>query len=102
MSVKPITPSEAKSKKISLIPEIVIECFNELISRKLDIYGSATILQKDVVNLIESRSDLTASQIYSNKYLDVEDYYRKAGWKVVYDKPAYCENYDAFFVFKSE
>jgi hypothetical protein len=32
--------------------------------------------------------------------LDIEDTYREAGWKVEYDKPAYCENYPANFTFR--
>jgi hypothetical protein len=31
--------------------------------------------------------------------LDIEPIYREAGWIVEYDKPAYCENYDANFTF---
>lgn len=33
-----------------------------------------------------------------NSWVDFEDLYRKQGWKVVYDKPAYCETYKAYFV----
>ena len=31
--------------------------------------------------------------------MDFEDLYRKSGWSVSYDKPAYNENYDAFLIF---
>ena len=27
---------------------------------------------------------------------------REAGWDVVYDKPGYCEDYKAFFIFKEK
>lgn len=37
--------------------------------------------------------------IFDKHWLDIEDTYRKAGWNVEYDKPGYCENYDAYFVF---
>jgi hypothetical protein len=38
--------------------------------------------------------------IFDNHWLDIEDHYRKAGWKVTYDKPSYYEDYDAFFKFE--
>jgi hypothetical protein len=31
--------------------------------------------------------------------MDFEPFYEKAGWKVVYDKPGYCESYAANFTF---
>lgn len=102
MSVKPITPAEAEKLKTDSIPDIVIECFNELIAKNMSLDGESTVLQKDVVSLIVGKSNYSSSDLYRNKYLDVEKYYRSAGWHVVYDKPAYCENYDAFFVFSSK
>ena len=39
-------------------------------------------------------------KVFKNKWLDVEEVYRKAGWKVEYDKPGYCEDYEAYFVFE--
>ena len=35
-----------------------------------------------------------------NKYLDFEDEYRTIGWKVTYNKPAYCETYEPYFIFE--
>ena len=40
-----------------------------------------------------------SKMLYEKHYLDVEDAYRKRGWIVDYDKPAYNETYDAFFEF---
>ncbi len=58
------------------------------------------ILQKDVIaRIIASEPELTSQQIFDNHWLDIEDLYRKVGWKVKYDKPAYCESYDASFEF---
>lgn len=91
---KPITPDETESGKH--IPPIVIEAFNELIRE-----GGGRVLQKDAVALIlvKAAGAVTLEEIFKNGWLDVEGAYRKAGWKVVYDKPAYCETYEANFTF---
>lgn len=44
--------------------------------------------------------DVTREQIYENRWLDIEDSYRAVGWHVEYDKPGYCESYEATFTFK--
>ena len=43
--------------------------------------------------------EVTRATIFDNNWLDIEPTYRKAGWKVIYDGPAYCENYPATFTF---
>lgn len=103
MSVEPIKPYQAKQRKIALIPDFVIEAFNELITHNLS-QGLATVKQKDALVLIQAKATLagnpcTSEQIYENRWFDVEPLFRKAGWKVMYDKPAYNENYDAFYQF---
>lgn len=94
--VKPITPNEViEGKKF---PPEVIKAFNDLIVKNWN--GSfSKILQKDVVALIVRTSEFSSNQIFNNNWLDVEPCFRKAGWKVVYDKPAYCETYEASFEF---
>jgi hypothetical protein len=96
--MKPITPAIAAKTKQSKIPDVVIEAFNTLIAKEFD-GNQARILQKDVVKEICKNSSYHAQDIYDNGYLDVEDTFRKASWKVVYDKPGYCESYEANFTF---
>lgn len=103
MSVKPITPKEAVEQKVFNIPDEVIESFNELIASNLDSGGSATILQKDVIKLIMSKMPkIKKDTIFKKGWLDVEDLFRKAGWTVSYDKPGYCEDYEASFEFSKK
>jgi len=98
--VKPITPDQAIEKHVKSIPDFVIESVNELISEKLSTETRyATILQKDIVERIISKSDVDKSEIFRNHWLDIEEIYRNAGWDVEYDSPAYCEHYDASFTF---
>lgn len=96
-TVRPVKPREVPAKKRKSIPEGAIEAFNELIVQRFDGY-SAFVKQDDVVRLMVLKG-LDQAEIFENEWLDVEEIYRKAGWLVRYDAPAYCETYDAFFVF---
>ena len=80
-------------------PDFVIEAFNECIV-EAKMKGTTTVYQDDVVERILVKTDTTRQAVYDNHWLDVEDYYRKAGWTVIYDKPAYNETYKANWTFK--
>lgn len=98
-----IKPEEIIEKKQASIPDQVFEAVNEMIVKKWN--GSdSTFRQEDLVALILekfSESDLEQNRrkLFDNHWLDFEDVYRKAGWKVVYDKSAYNESYPATFAF---
>jgi hypothetical protein len=98
---KPIKPEEIVDKFLNSIPEFVFEVFNKLIVKNYNPNTkSSTVLQKDVIaELIQH--DLTRESIYANHYLDVENFYVKAGWRVLYEKPVgYAgESFDAYFKF---
>ena len=97
-NVRPLSPKEVVEKKISSIPDAVFEVFNELIAK--DFNGAyAIVKQKEVVKILVDKG-LKEKEIYDNHWLDVEEIYRKAGWKVEYDKPAYNESYGAYFEFR--
>lgn len=101
--MKPITPKQALNLKQESIPDFVFEAFNQLITENIS-NGRASVKQKDVVSRIKQLKsaafeDIDSQFIYSRGWLDVEPHYRKAGWKVEYDKPGYNESYDAYFVF---
>lgn len=97
--VKPFNPDEAQLAKNGRIPDYVIEAVNEMLSEKLDTSGNARFTQDEIIEKIQTKSDIDRSKLFAMKYLDFEDLYRKQGWKVEYDKPAYNESYKAFFVF---
>jgi hypothetical protein len=101
MAVKPISPKEAQRKKISSIPDEVFESFNELIAEKIR-DGEAVVRQCDVVERICAKMNCTKDLIFDKHWLDVEPRYEKEGWFVDYDKPAYCETYEATFTFKEK
>lgn len=96
--IKPITPAEVTSAKLSKIPDEVIKAFNDLIVTEWDGYCSV-IRQDEIIALVTARLKVKRQTVFDNKWLDVEDIFRQAGWKVEYDKPGYNETYEATFTF---
>jgi hypothetical protein len=94
----PIKPSDVTKIKKKVFPDEVFQAFNELIVQNFS-GGSSTVKQDDVVAVMVKKG-LKLEAIFDNHWLDVEEIYREAGWKVVYDKPAYCESYAETFTFK--
>ena len=99
--IEPIKPSEIKQ----IIPEFVIKGANECIQ---DHYKELVRRSKFTQNTLMkyvlkyAPEGVTRETIFDNHWLDIEPIYRKAGWKVIYDCPAYCENYPATFTFDIE
>ena len=111
--IKPISPKEVVGKKETIIPNEVIEAFNELIAQNFN-EGHAKVLQKDAEELMikkgldrlitVERGDqkvIDKHIIYEKHWMDVESIYRKAGWKVEYDQPSYGDsiNFEPYFIF---
>lgn len=97
MAVKPITPAAVVVLKTCLFPDEVLEAFNELIAENFS-GGISSFTQKKVVARMVKKG-ISSTQAYANHWLDVEDIYRKSGWKVEYDKPGFNESYEATFTF---
>jgi hypothetical protein len=96
-NVEPIHASKINEIREALIPSIVFEVFNELIAKNFS--GSRAIVRQNEVVTLLTAVGLSRQEIYDNHWLDVENSYQKAGWKVTYDKPGYNESYDAYFEF---
>lgn len=107
MSVQPITPQEALDLKITTIPDEIIETVNRMLAERMTKNGSVTLMQDDICKqsialFAERGCGVTNHDIYAGHWLDFEPFYEKAGWKVVYDKPAYCESYEPNFTFSRQ
>jgi hypothetical protein len=100
MSVKPVTPDDVVALKGKIIPDVIIETFNEAIARNFN-GGYAAIYQREIVAMLNAKN-ISTEEIFRNRWLDVEDIYREAGWKVDYDKPAWNESYEANFTFRKK
>lgn len=100
--VIPITPSQVVQLKRESIPSEVIEAFNEMIATSWNGY-EAHFTQRDVISMIQNKGlRLSGQELCEKGFLDVEDLFRKVGWKVEYDKPGYNEDYDASFSFQKK
>ena len=104
--MKPITPKEAAKSKETLIPQEVVAAVNSVLaSRFTDSRAGIKITLKEIVDLAREKFEQngkeppSAQSFYDNKWLDIEPIYKKAGWTVVFDKPAFNENYAANFIF---
>ena len=95
----PIKPKEVQGKKNESIPEEVFEVINAMILEDWD-GRSATVSQIEAGRRAAKVLGITTGELYKRKLLDIEDIYRKAGWKVEFDKPGYNESYEAHFIFK--
>lgn len=99
MSVKPITPEEAKKSIIKSFPDYIIESVNELIVENRRGVGSITILREDVIKRIQSKKDVSRGYLFDNKFLDFEEIYKDQGWHVNYDQPCQGEDFKAYYQF---
>ena len=93
--VRPIKPGEVVSKKKEGFPDAVLEAFNELLAEKYD-GDSAWFEQKEVVARMVKKG-LKRNAIFDKGWLDIEEVYESAGWKVSYD-----ESYEENFTFEKK
>lgn len=96
MKGKPISPEDVGLMKTATFPPEVFDSFNELIAANY-VGGHAKVFQWKVKDLIKSKLES-----WEQDWLNVEDAYRNNGWKVVYEKPAYNEMFDAYFTFTAK
>lgn len=102
--VEPIRPEDIGLAKSRTFPKYVFEAFNEQIVANYTA-GRAVVLQNKVIDAIIVAASVEGviidrGDVFDRKYLNVEEAYEEAGWKVTYDKPAYNESYEANFTFK--
>jgi hypothetical protein len=82
-----------------VFPEFVIQAFNDEIIAVSNGRVATVDQNKVMERILTLKPELTRNEVFENKWLDVEEFYRKAGWNVVYVKPAYYETFAAYFVF---
>lgn len=108
--IKPISPEQAAEKKLASIPEFVIDAVNELLIEGASTGSYRVILnQSEVVTRIITKANEEAAdslitkieraEVFDRGWLDFEPLFRRAGWKVDYDRPGYNESYEAHWIF---
>ena len=80
------------------IPPEVFEVFNDLILKNWN-GKQAKVYQKEVAGLVAVKLNITRDIVFAKNFLGIEGHYRKAGWRVNYDKPTYPEDEEAYFIF---
>ena len=96
-----ITPQQAKQKKPTVIPDEIIKVFDELIVQNY-VKGKSTVYLRDALKAAANRMKVGEQEILNNRWMDVEEAYSAAGWKVTYESPRYAdENFNPYFTFTS-
>lgn len=90
--MRPISPDEIECH----IPEFIIQAANKLISQHYD--GSRSGFRLNEL-MHEARALAPDGFQFKSWMWNIEETYRKAGWKVEYDQPGYNESYPATFTF---
>lgn len=97
---RPITPKEAFEEQAESIPPQVYDVVNEFIKQRSS-DNPITINQDEVMEGILAKfPDMTRAEVFKKRWLDFEAAYKKAGWRVEYDKPGYNETYVGFWEFR--
>jgi hypothetical protein len=100
--VTPIKPSEIIENLEVIIPSFIFEAVNAILKEKFR-GTSVTIKQNEIITkACQIKHGLKREDFFEKKWLDIEEVYEKYGWSVTYDKPAYNENYEACFEFKTK
>jgi hypothetical protein len=93
---KPITPSEAKkARPKQVIPDGVIEAFNDLIVKHLN-GRTARISITEADKAVREKMNVGTVESW---WMNVEDVFQKAGWKVSWDGPGFNESYTGYYTF---
>lgn len=96
--VKPFTPEDAEANK-KKIPDAVLNAVNALLAERYSGGGTVVIKQEEVIERALPHLDCSRHEMFDRHYLDFEGVYKRAGWRVKYDKPGYNESYGAFWEF---
>lgn len=81
-------------------PDYIIQAFNECITES-KIKHSNRVGQNQVIDkILQINPNTLVREVFKNNLLDVENYYRKAGWTVEYYKPPYYDSSEPYFIFK--
>ena len=100
----PFSPAQIKEKFLNEFDPLMIDAVNNLLAKNWNDY-QITLKQDEIMREYlrlrrKAGRPTTSQRVYESNGMDFEDVFRKKGWEVDHDQPGYCENYDAFFVFK--
>lgn len=79
--MKPLSPKQVIEAKRKSIPDFVYEAFNELLIKHFR-NERAVISQEEAIHRI---MEYSGTEIFDDRWLDIEGEYQKNGWEVTYD-----------------
>lgn len=88
----PISPKQAASRPA--IPTFVFEAVNSFLTG-----GAVTFTMNALINRMVFPPEFERHDLFARNWLDFEPAYRAKGWRVEFDKPGYCETYEANWTF---
>lgn len=110
---KPFSPTDLQKEAESFkIPDYVIQAVNELLLESCKglekIPSTITIKELDIIEKALSIANknrdescyLNSNHLYENKFLNFEPTFKREGWLIERDAPAYYESYSTFYIFK--
>ena len=102
--IKAITPDEVEERIKTEFPDYIFEAVNNCIKRHYKKDTSFIILRNEILNEIVSLAPegVGTKEIFKNKWLDFEPFYREQGWEVSYDSPCRDESFEERFTFKAK
>lgn len=102
--IVPLTPEVAMQSHYKNVPGKVIECWNKCIQENLQVRGkkvSSRFLLEELSDKIKQEMECSHDEAQKKGWFDLEDVFRKQGWKVSYDQPGYNESYKAHYEFNN-
>jgi hypothetical protein len=113
MQEKPLTPAEAKKKRIESIPNAVVRAVNSLLDDTTVRFG-VTALREAILRELKAEAEnyspetmpdwckFTDPTRFPSAWFDFEPIFMKAGWEVSYDRPGYNESGETTWTFSSK
>ena len=104
--VMPLTPKQVKEMHQKTIPEEIILAVNHLLvkgcseSRIRVIIEQNEVIEQATTTMRNNGKTVERNDFFENHWLDFEPIFRKAGWKVTFNKPGYNESYPAYWTFE--
>jgi hypothetical protein len=96
--IRPIRPSDVAKAQLNLIPDSVIESFNESIAEHFR-GGISTFRETEVVARMIGKG-LKRKDIYDKGWLNVSAIFNR--WVVEHDVPGFNESYESTFTFQAK
>lgn len=104
--VIPLTPKQVKEMHQKTIPEEIILAVNHLLvkgcseSRIRVIIEQNEVIEQATTIMRNKGKTVERNDFFDKHWLDFEPIFRKAGWKVTFNKPGYNESFPAYWTFE--